>query len=121
MPALPRIRNLVLVGLVIGLSAGQAAAADLPRNAQLARHACLTEAEQRAAVAKRRVISLARAIKKARRHRKRRSAEVVRAQLCRRGARLIYILTLLAPNGRVTRVAVDATNGKLIKGHSKRH
>jgi uncharacterized membrane protein YkoI len=82
----------------------------------LARHACLTKAEQRAAVASHRAVSLAKAIRSARKHH-RKKPEVVRARLCRRSGRLVYLLTLLAPNGKVTRVTVDATNGKLIKGH----
>jgi hypothetical protein len=42
---------------------------------------------------------------------------VVRARLCRRGTGLVYVLTLLAPSGKVTRATVDAANGELIKGH----
>ena len=111
MPVLPRLAILLL----IGLAAGRAPAAELPHQAHTASHACLTKAEQRAAVASHRAVSLAQAIKSARRHGKKKP-EVVRARLCRRGDRLVYELTLLSSNGKVTRVTVDAANGKLIKG-----
>ena len=119
MPVVPRLPILFLIGLSIGLSAGavvRAHAAELPHRAQLAHRACLTKAEQRAAVASHRAISLAQAIKSVRKHRKKKF-EVVRARLCRRGTGLAYVLTLLAPSGKVTRATVDAANGELIKGH----
>jgi len=116
MPVLPRLPVILLIGLSLGLLAGAGRAAELPHLAQLARHVCLSKAEQRAAVASHRAISLAQAIRSVRKHR-RKKPEVVRARLCRRPTRLVYVLTLLAPNGKVTRATVDATNGELIKGH----
>jgi uncharacterized membrane protein YkoI len=122
MPVFPRLPILLLIGLSVGLLAGAAQsdrgahAAELPHRAQLVRHACLTKAEQRAAVASHRAISLAQAIGSLRKHRKKKF-EVVRARLCRRGDGLAYVLTLLAPSGKVTRATVDAANGELIKGH----
>ena len=120
MPVLSRIPTLILIGLALGLSAGVGRAAELPHLARLARHACLTKAEQRAAVASHRAVSLAQAIRAVRKHR-RKKPEVVRARLCRRGTGLVYVLTLLAPNGKVTRATVDAANGELIKGHLEGH
>jgi len=79
-----------------------------------ARRACLTKAEQRAAVASRRAISLGRAIESARRHGHR--GEALRARLCHRGSRLVYVLTLLPRNGKVRRVTVDAANGRVVSG-----
>lgn len=76
--------------------------------------ACLSKAEQRAAVAASKAIPLAAAIKSLREHGHR--AEVVRAALCRRGEKLVYVLTLLARSGKVTRATVDATNGEPING-----
>jgi uncharacterized membrane protein YkoI len=111
MPIFPRLPSIFLIGLMTG----SVQAAELPHRAELARHACLTKSEQRAAVATRRAISLAEAIKSAHKHSKKKS-EVVRARLCRRGERLVYVLTLLAPNGKVTRANIDAANGELIKG-----
>ncbi|MFN3658070.1 MAG: PepSY domain-containing protein [Pseudolabrys sp.] len=82
--------------------------------AEVARNSCLGKAEQRAAVSANQAISLAQAIKSLRAHGKR--AEVVRARLCRRGDGLVYVLTLLARNGKVTRATIDAANGELING-----
>lgn len=78
------------------------------------RGTCLTKAEQRAAVAAHRAVPLAQAIKSLRAHGHR--AEVVRARLCRRGDGLVYVLTLLAKSGKVTRTTIDAANGELITG-----
>jgi len=101
MPVFPRL-SLLLIGLV----AGSVQAAEPPR-------VCFTEAEQRAAVASHRALPLAVVIKSVNRHRIKR--DVVRVQLCRRGERLVYVLTMLTPSGKVVRAAVDAVNGKRIK------
>jgi len=76
---------------------------------------CLNKAEQSAAVASHRAIRLAEALRSARRHGRR--GELLRARLCHRGVRLVYVLTLLARSGKVTRTSVDARNGELINGH----
>ncbi len=78
------------------------------------RGTCLNKAEQRAAVASHRAVPLAQAIRSLRARGRR--AEVVRAELCHRGGRLVYELTLLARNGKVTRAQVDAGSGELIDG-----
>ncbi len=77
-----------------------------------AQRACLTKAEQRAAVHDHKAIPLAEAIKILRAHGK--HAEVVGARLCRRDEQLVYVLTLLAHNGKVIRTSVDAANGTLL-------
>ena len=74
--------------------------------------ACLSRAEQRAAVAAKQAIPLGEAIRSLRAHGKR--AEVVRARLCRRGEKMLYLLTLLGRSGKVIRITVDATSGDLI-------
>lgn len=107
MPVSPRLIVTVLIGLMAGFPAVSAQAANASHRA------CLNKAEQRAAVASHRAISLGKAINAARRHRKK--VEVLRARLCRRGDELVYELTLLAHNGKVTRATVDAANGELIK------
>jgi hypothetical protein len=76
--------------------------------------ACLSKAEQRAALAAHQAISLANAIRSLRAQGRR--AEVVRARLCRDGDRLVYLLTLLGRSGRVWAVHVDAVSGELIAG-----
>lgn len=105
MPVFPRLSVIVLIGLM----AGPVRAADAPHLV------CLNKAEQRATVANHHAVPLAQAIKSVRRHH--RTSELVRARLCHRGEGLVYVLTLLAHNGKVLRVAVDAANGALIKGH----
>lgn len=76
--------------------------------------ACLNRAEQRAAVADRKAVPLASAIKSLRERGQR--GEVVRAALCSRDDRLVYELTLLARNGKVTRATVDAATGEPMTG-----
>jgi len=73
------------------------------------RPSCLTSAEQRAAIAAREAIPLATV-------RQRVSGELLRARLCRDSRRLIYLLTVLARDGKVRQVTVDATNGTVISG-----
>jgi hypothetical protein len=108
MPVSRLLPAILLLGLVAA-GTTPARAADSPHRA------CLNKAEQRAAVASHRAIPLAQAIKSARRHGRR--GEVLRARLCHRGDRLVYVLTLLARSGKVIRASVDAANGELINGH----
>ena len=61
-----------------------------------------------------RAIPLALAIRSL--HARGRRAEVVRANLCERGGRLVYVLTLLPRSGKVTRALIDAGNGEPIGG-----
>ena len=98
--------------LIITLFAGLLAASALAADPQ--QHACLSKAEQRAAVAEHRAIPLARAIKSRRENGH--HAELVRARLCRRGDGLVYVLTLLGRSGRVISETVDATTGEPING-----
>jgi hypothetical protein len=94
---------------------GAASAAAPAAHAQTAHHpACLSKSEQRAAVASKSAMSLGDAIKSLRAHGRR--AEVVRARLCRRDEKLVYVLTLLGRSGRVREVTVDAVSGELIVG-----
>jgi uncharacterized membrane protein YkoI len=78
------------------------------------RNGCLNRAEQRAAVTERKAVPLAIAIKSLRERGHR--AEVVRAELCNRNEKLVYVLTLLARSGKVTRATVDAASGEPING-----
>jgi uncharacterized membrane protein YkoI len=103
------VSRLLSIILFAGLLAAPALAAELPQ------HTCLNKAEQRAAVAEHRAIPLAQALKILHAHGRR--TELVRARLCRHGDGLSYVLTLLAHNGKVTRVTIDAANGEVINGH----
>jgi uncharacterized membrane protein YkoI len=75
---------------------------------------CLTRAEQRAAVAANQAISLGQAIKFLREHRT--YSEVVRARLCRRDDKLVYVLTLLGRSGKVVDATIDAVTGEYHTG-----
>jgi uncharacterized membrane protein YkoI len=72
---------------------------------------CLSRAEQRAAIAEGRAIALAAA---RRMLRERLSGDMVKARLCETPDGLIYVLTVLAHDGKVRRVTINATNGAVI-------
>ncbi len=103
-------RNLAAAVLILALGLPASAAEVMHPH----RGTCLTKAEQRAAVATGHAVPLAQAIRTLRSHKNR--AELVRARLCRRGDRLVYVLTLLARNGKVTRASIDAATGALLTG-----
>jgi len=42
--------------------------------------------------------------------------DIVKADLCRDGGKLAYLVTVLTPEGTVRRVTVDASSGELIYG-----
>jgi uncharacterized membrane protein YkoI len=89
-----------------------ASAGLMPAQAQEHEH-CLTKEEQREAVASGRAVSLGAAMRAAHA----RKGEVVKARLCHGPHGLVYLLTLLRRDGKVTRVTVDAGTGKLAEGH----
>jgi uncharacterized membrane protein YkoI len=101
-----RARQLLLALVVLG-AAGPTGAADPPT--------CLSQDQRRAAVAAHRAIPLARAVHDVRHHTA--GAEVVGARLCYRGSELVYVLTVLARDGKVTRTSVNAASGVLIDGY----
>jgi hypothetical protein len=103
--------RLAIAVLLAGLLAAPAPAADAPH-----RESCLTKAEQRAAVAANKAISLGQAIKLLREHRQ--YSEVVRARLCRHDQKLVYVLTLLSRSGKVVTATIDAVNGEYQIGRS---
>jgi uncharacterized membrane protein YkoI len=74
-------------------------------------HACLNQKERRALVESGQVMRLAAAMHGVRSHF---SGTLVRALLCHRGDGYAYVLTVLAHDGKVTRVAVDAVKGTLV-------
>jgi uncharacterized membrane protein YkoI len=73
---------------------------------------CLTRDQQRAAIAEKRAVPLATAIRTIRRT----PREVVNARLCEQSGRLVYLLTVLARDGKVRRATVDASNGTVLAG-----
>jgi uncharacterized membrane protein YkoI len=77
--------------------------------------ACLSRRDQKAAIANSRAVTLATAMRAA--HvtvRGRSGRELVKARLCREPEGLRYLLTVLSRDGKVSHLAVDATNGKLV-------
>jgi uncharacterized membrane protein YkoI len=103
------------VGLALAL-AGTFLAVPVPAPARAAEgRACLTKAEQRAALSSGQTVTLAVAIRSARGSvRGRGSREVVRARLCHQDKGLVYLLTMLTRDGKVVHTAVDATSGKVV-------
>lgn len=69
---------------------------------------CLTREQGRAAVASGQVVPLALAMRAADGR-----GQVVKAELCHGTRGLVYLLTLLARDGKVTRATVDAATGRL--------
>jgi uncharacterized membrane protein YkoI len=74
--------------------------------------ACLTPEQRRAAVATHRAIPLARAVHEVRSRAV--GAEIVRAHLCYRGEDLVYVLTVLARDGKVIHASVNAASGAIV-------
>jgi uncharacterized membrane protein YkoI len=103
------VSRLLSAVLLLGAVGLPAAAAEAPHQ-----ESCLTKAEQRAAVDANRAISLAQAIKSLRQYRK--YSEVVRARLCKRDDKLVYVLTLLGRSGKVVEATVDAVSGEFHAG-----
>jgi uncharacterized membrane protein YkoI len=74
-------------------------------------HACLDQKERRAENASGGVVRLASAIHVAK---SRMPGTVIQARLCRGLDGLVYVLTVLAHDGKVARIVVDAVKGTLI-------
>jgi len=93
------------VGALLLASAGSAVAGEL--------EGCLGPEQRRAAIASRQAIPLGKALRAAKAHL---GGEVVRARLCKEGQELVYVLTVLAHDGKVTVATVDGTSGAFIDG-----
>jgi len=76
-------------------------------------HGCFPPREQRMFVREGRAIRLGFAMRALRPHD---GDELLRAELCRNSSGLVYVLTLLSRNGKVSRAVVDARTGAVIKG-----
>lgn len=74
-------------------------------------HACLDQKERRVEIASGAVVRLATAIHAAK---SRMPGTVIQAGLCRGQDGLVYVLTVLARDGKVARIVVDAVKGTLI-------
>jgi uncharacterized membrane protein YkoI len=88
----------MLTGLLVLGAATAASAAD---------H-CFSRNEQKAKAAAHAVVPLSRVIRQVKPH-----GEVIQARLCERGGKLVYLLTVLATDGKVAHTSVDAAEGAL--------
>jgi uncharacterized membrane protein YkoI len=105
---------IVLTLLTLGLARaeeGAVPAAQPHPEVAAPQHACLDQKERRAAEESGKVIHLAAAMRAAR---KRAPGTLVQARLCRGKDGLVYVLTVLARDGKVTRLTVDAVKGTLV-------
>jgi len=80
--------------------------------------ACLSKSDQRAAISNGQAVPLAAAMHSVRSvgtaKRSRGSREVIKARLCRETKGLVYVLTVLSKDGKVTHTSVDASSGKVV-------
>jgi uncharacterized membrane protein YkoI len=75
---------------------------------------CLSRAEQRTKISEHKLVRLSKAMKEVK---VRIGGDVVGARLCEQGGELVYVLTVLAHDGRVARETIDAVNGVLVGEH----
>jgi uncharacterized membrane protein YkoI len=106
----------LFLALVFAFAAkpAQVLAADLdpPAVTEPAR-ACLNQKDRRAEAESGKLVQLGTAMRTAR---TRMAGTVVRARLCHGADGLVYVLTVLAHDGKVARIEVDAVKGTLIGG-----
>jgi uncharacterized membrane protein YkoI len=98
-------RQFAVAALII-LSLAPARAAELA-------HDCLDQKERRAEIESGRVVRLDAALRVAR---SKMPGTLVRARLCRSNDGLVYVLTVLARDGKVALLTVDAVKGGLVGG-----
>jgi len=105
-------RSILKIAILAAVLAALSAPVRVSANEQ---RTCLSKTEQRAAISQGQAVTLGAAIRAARASvRGRGVREVVRAQLCREPNSLVYVLTMLARDGKVTHTIVDATSGKVV-------
>ena len=102
-----RFSGCLLLALALGGAAapGPATAAD--------RRVCLSQDERRAVIASHKAVPLGRAISAVK---ARIGGDIVKARLCRQEQKLVYLLTVLAQSGKVTRAQVNAADGQWLDG-----
>ena len=102
----------LMLGLAIVVASARAEEPARPTRAP-AGHVCLDQKERRAETGSGTVIRLAAAIQAAK---NRMPGSVVRARLCHGQDGLVYVLTVLAQDGKVTQARVDAADGEWLEG-----
>jgi hypothetical protein len=98
-------------GAIAAAMLAMAALASGGAHAAAATGACLNKEQRRAVIASGQVMRLAAAIRTSH---VRRGGEIIKARLCKGPNGFVYVLTLLARDGKVTRATVDATNGAVV-------
>jgi uncharacterized membrane protein YkoI len=101
-----RLAQRFAIAAMTVLSLAPARAAELAQN-------CLDQKERRAEIESGRVVRLDTALQAAR---SKMPGTVVRARLCHGNDGLVYVLTVLARDGKVARLTVDAVKGSLVGG-----
>jgi uncharacterized membrane protein YkoI len=105
---------IVLTGLALGLARAEETAppAEPPHpDAATVAHACLDQKERKAVEESGKMIHLAAAMRAARKHV---PGTLVQARLCNGKDGLVYVLTVLARDGKVARLTVDAVKGTVV-------
>ena len=101
-----RVSASLMLCLALGVSLpGAASAAE--------RGSCLTPDERREVLAAHKAVPLAQAMHVAKAKLR---GEVLKARLCRYPRGLVYVLTVLAQDGKVTQARVDAADGQWLEG-----
>jgi uncharacterized membrane protein YkoI len=101
-----RVSASLLLGLALGASApGFAAAAE--------HKSCLSPEERRTVIAAHKAVPLVHAMHVVKAKLR---GEVVKVRLCRQERGLVYVLTVLARDGKVTQARVDAADGQWLEG-----
>jgi uncharacterized membrane protein YkoI len=101
-----RFARTLLLGVVLGsVLPGVAVSSE--------RKACLSPEERRAAMTAHKAVPLGRAMHVVR---ARIGGEVLKARLCQQERGLVYVLTVLAQDGKVTQARVDAADGQWLDG-----
>jgi uncharacterized membrane protein YkoI len=113
--AMPSTRRFVFAALaMLALTPALAEESGRPAHEAAAPvHACLNQKERRAEEETGRLVRLGTAMHVAR---ARMPGTVVRARLCRSNDALVYVLTVLARDGKVAQLTVDAVKGTLVGG-----
>src|SRR3954447_13480695 len=101
-----RITRTLLLGVALGAAfPGIAGASE--------RKACLSQEERRAVLNTHKAVPLAHAMHVVK---AKVPGEVVKARLCLQERGLVYVLTVLAQDGKVTQARVDAAEGEWLEG-----
>jgi uncharacterized membrane protein YkoI len=107
-----RFTTAAVAALALAPAYGEDAAGPAQDGATVA-HVCLDQKERRAEYEAGHVVRLGAAMRAAR---SRMPGAVVQARLCRGNDGLVYVLTVLARDGKVARITVDAAKGTLVGG-----